>query len=137
AAARSLRGLRRVGRLEIGVAGLTLVASAILTSLVPPALVEVAARQPAPPRLVAQGAAGAMKGTLEGSPGYPGQNGFTLRVYDRQTTKTVAGEAALRFEMPARPDLEASTLDLTRAADGSYAGLGSNLTLIGDWRITA
>jgi copper transport protein len=134
---RSLRGLRRVGRLEIGVAGVTLLASAILTSLVPPAMVAVAAKQPAPPLLVAQGAAGAMKGTLEVSPGYPGQNGFTLRVYDRQTTKTVAADAALRFEMPARPDLEASTLALTRAADGSYAGLGPNLTLLGDWRVTA
>ena len=147
---RSLRGLRRVGRLEIGVAGLTLVASAILTSLVPPALVQVAARQPPPPRLVAQAnapaapradgtgaGAPAVKASLEVSPGYPGQNRFTLRAYEAATSQAIAGSAVLRFEMPTRPELEATTLALTRAADGSYQALGDNLTLIGDWRITA
>jgi copper transport protein len=134
---RSLRGLRRVGRLEIGVAAVTLVASAILTSLVPPFLVQTEAKQPPPPQVLAQTAAAAVKGTLEVSPGYPGQNRFTLRAYDRKTSRAVAGGVTLRFDMPGRPDVEASTLDLERAADGSYVGLGPNLTLIGDWRVTA
>ena len=138
AADRSLRGLRRVGRLEIAVAALTLVASAILTSLIPPFLVQTAATQPAPPRLVAQATAETdMRATLEVSPGYPGQNRFTLRAYDAKTSRAVVGDVSLRFEMPSRPELEASTLDLVRAVDGSYAALGSNLTLIGDWRVTA
>jgi copper transport protein len=134
---RSLRGLRRVGRLEIGVAAVTLAASAILTSLVPPALEQRAIRQPAPPRLVAQVSATALRGSLEITPGYPGQNRFTLRAYDRRTSRAVAGAVTLRFQMPSRPDLEASTLTLSRSADGSYGGLGSNLTLIGDWAVTA
>ncbi|HEY4028408.1 MAG TPA: copper resistance protein CopC [Candidatus Dormibacteraeota bacterium] len=134
---RSLRGLRRVGRLEIGVAAVTLVASAILTSLIPPALQQRALRPPAPPRLVAQVTRAAVKGSLEISPGYPGQNRFTLRAYDRSTSRSVAGDVTLRFEMPSRPDLEASTLTLTRGTDGSYSGLGSNLSLTGDWAVTA
>ena len=134
---RSLHGLRRVGRLEIAVAGVTLVASAILTSLVPPFLVQTAAKQPPPPQVVAQAAAAAVRGTLEVSPGYPGQNRFTLRAYDTKTSRAVAGSVTLRFEMPSRPDVEASTLDLDRAADGSYVALGANLTLIGDWVVTA
>jgi copper transport protein len=135
---RSLRGLRRVGRLEIGVAAVTLVASAILTSLVPPFLVQVAAKQPPPPVVVARGAAAqALRATLEISPGWPGQNRFTLRAYDAKTSRAVAGSVTLRFEIPARPEVAATTLDLARAADGSYVALGDNLSLIGDWRVTA
>ena len=134
---RSLSGLRRIGRVEIGVAGVTLVASALLTSLVPPALAQTEVKQPPPPQVVAQATVNALRGTLEVSPGYPGQNRFTLRAYDRKTSRAVAGTVSLRFDMPSRPDLEATTLDLERAADGSYVALGSNLNLIGDWRVTA
>jgi copper transport protein len=150
---RSLRGLRRVGRLEVGVAGVTLVASALLTSLVPPALVQVAAKQPAPNRVVAQGSGAAaatgaatpaaqgglaaVKASLEVSPGYPGTNRFTVRAYDPRTTRAIAGQVTLHFEMPSRPDVETSTLTLDRATDGSFGGVGTNLSLIGDWRITA
>jgi copper transport protein len=134
---RSLRGLRRVGRLEIGVAAVTLVASAILTSLVPPFLVQTAARQPPPPVVLAKALAAPVKATLEVTPGYPGQNRFTLRAYDSKTSRAIAGNVTLRFDMPSRPEVEGSTLDLTRAADGSYVALGDNLTLIGDWRVRA
>jgi copper transport protein len=137
AAGRSLRGLRRVGRLEVAVAGVTLVASAILTSLVPPFLVQTAATQPPTPVLVARAAAQTVKATLEVTPGYPGQNRFTLRAYDARTSRALAGTVTLHFEMPARPEVAGSTLDLTRAADGSYVALGDNLSLIGDWRVTA
>jgi copper transport protein len=145
---RSLRGLRRVGRLEVGVAGATLVASALLTSLIPPVLVQQAARQPAPPRLVAQStrpaaAAGApsatpaVRATLEVSPGYPGQNRFTLRAYDPRTSRVVGGQVTLRFSMPSRPEVAPSTLTLQSAADGSFGGLGTNLSLTGDWQVSA
>lgn len=143
AAERSLRGLRRVGRLEVGVAAVTLVASAFLTSLVPPFLVQTAAKQPPPPVVLARAAApaqvagAAIKATLEVTPGYPGQNRFTLRAYDAKTSRALAGDVTLRFEMPARPEVAGSTLDLTRATDGSYVALGDNLSLIGDWTVTA
>jgi len=138
---RTLRGLRRVGRLEIGVAAVTLVVSGILTSLVPPFLVQTAARQPPPPVVTARAAATAVgtpvRATLDVSPGYPGQNRFTLRAYDARTSRAIAGDVTLRFVMPAHPELPESTLDLFRAVDGSYAALGTNLTLIGDWQVTA
>jgi hypothetical protein len=135
---RSLHGLRRVGRLEVGVAAVVLVASAILTSLVPPFLVQAAARQQPPPMVLARATSvQAVKATLEITPGYPGQNRFTLRAYDAKTSRAVDGTVTLRFEMPARPEVAESALELTRAADGSYVALGDNLTLIGDWRVTA
>ena len=96
-----------------------------------------AVRQPPPPKLVAQGAAVGVRATLEVSPGYPGQNGFRLREYDSRTGKTLAGAVTLHFLMPARPELPESTLALQRTTDGSYAAVGSNISLIGDWSITA
>jgi hypothetical protein len=114
-----------------------LVASSMLTSLVPPALVEAAPKQPAPPRLVVQGRGAGVRATLEVTPGYPGPNGFRLRAYDTGTSRAVVGEVTLHFQMPARPELVESTLALPRAADGSYAAQGSNISLIGDWSITA
>jgi copper transport protein len=134
---RSLRGLRRVGRVEVGVAGATLVASALLTSLIPPALVQKAATQPPPPHLVAQSTAASVRAVLDITPGYPGQNRFTLRAYDAGTTRAVAGAVTLAFAMPARPDLQTSSLPLQRLVDGSYGALGDNLSLIGDWVVTA
>jgi copper transport protein len=142
-AARSLLGLRRVGRLEIGVAGLVLLASAILTSLVPPALAQVAAKQPAPARLLVQGRAlasasvVAVRATLEVSPGYPGLNRFVVRGDDAPSRRALTGKVVLRFQMPSRPEVPASTLALSRAADGTYGADGANLSLIGDWVVTA
>jgi hypothetical protein len=127
----------------VGAAGITLVASAMLTSLVPPALVQAAPRQPPPPRLVAQsggaaqGAVAASRASLEVSPGYPGQNRFSVHVSDPAARGAVDAQVTLRFEMPSRPEQEATTLALQRAADGSYSGLGANLSLIGDWVVTA
>jgi hypothetical protein len=137
AAEHSLAGLRSVGRWELGVAAVTLVASAMLTSLVPPAFVTAAAEQPAPPRVVAQGAGAGVRGTLGVSPGYPGPNRFTLRAYDARTVRAVVGQVTLHFRMPARPEVGESALDLRRAADGSYGAVGSNISLIGEWSIRA
>jgi copper transport protein len=141
AAQRTLAGLRRVGRVELGVAAVTLIASAILTSLVPPAFVSAAAKQPEAPRLVSQGKSqgerAAVRGTLTVSPGYPGPNRFTLRAYDAGSSRTVVGAATLRFLMPSRPEVAESTLALRQAADGSYAAVGLNVSLIGDWSIRA
>jgi methionine-rich copper-binding protein CopC/putative copper export protein len=137
AAERSLGGLRRIGRLEVGVGAVVVAASAILTSLVPPALVASAPRQPPPPRLVVEGRAPGARARLEVSPAYPGLNRFTLRVDDPRTGRALAGQASLRFRMPARPELGDSTLALRRGADGSHAGAGPNLSLIGLWSVSA
>jgi copper transport protein len=137
AAERSLAGLRRVGRGEIGVGAVTLVASAMLTSLVPPAFVSVSAKQPPPPMLVARSIGAGVEGTLGVSPGYPGPNRFTLRAYDARTVRAVVGQVTLHFQMPARPEVADSALALRRAADGSYGAVGSNISLIGDWSIRA
>jgi hypothetical protein len=43
---------------------------------------------------------------------------------------------SLRFDVPARPEVGSSTLDLTRARPGRYQGQGANLSLDGTWRVT-
>jgi copper transport protein len=137
AAESSLAALRRVGRMEVGVAAVVLVASAILTSLVPPAFASAAPKQPPPPELLAQGRAPGVRATLAVSPGYPGPNRFTLRAYDARSSRTVVGQAVLRFQMPSRPEVPESALAIQRERDGSYGAEGSNISLIGDWSIRA
>ncbi|MBO0701729.1 MAG: CopD family protein, partial [Candidatus Dormibacteraeota bacterium] len=136
AAERSLGLLLRIGRLEIGVGATVLVASAILTSLVPPALVAATPKPAPPPKLVVHGRTMTANATLEVSPGYPGANSFTLRLDDTRS-RAMTGEASLEFRMPSRPEIPQSTLALRREADGSYSGIGDNLALVGQWSVNA
>jgi len=137
AAARSLTGLRRVGSTELGVAALALVAAAALSSSLPPALARAAAAQPSPPHLVVRSSTKGVRASLEISPGYPGPNRFTLRAYDATSGRALTGRATPTFRLPDRPDVPAATLDLDPAADGSLLAVGSQLTLTGQWTVTA
>lgn len=133
-----ISGLRRVGGVEIGLAALALVAAATLSSSLPPALVQAAAAQPAPPHLTANGSAGGLRASLEVSPGYPGPNRFTLHAYDTASGRAVrTGPVTLSFRLPARPDVAATTLDLIPQPDGSLTAIGDQLALTGQWRVTA
>jgi len=42
----------------------------------------------------------------------------------------------LGFALPSRPGVNASTLKLSRAADGAWAGNGLELSIVGDWSVT-
>src|SRR5205085_6345373 len=77
------------------------------------------------------------RATLAVSPGYAGPNRFVIRGDDASSRRAVAGDVALRFDMPSRPEVATSTLPLQRSADGTYSGVGPNLSLIGDWVVTA
>jgi hypothetical protein len=136
AAPRSLRGLRRVGRAEVGVAVATLVAAAVLASLPPP--VERGAAASAPQALVATGAdfATTVRARLEVAPGVAGANTFaaTLRDYD-SGAPLEARRVSLTFTFLDDPGVSGSTLELRRAGPGSYRATAGNLAVEGRWQV--
>jgi copper transport protein len=136
----SLAGLRRVGGVEIGLAMVAVASTALITSLVPPAArVEAVPRTPdGPEPVVVEGTdfARSVGVRLTAAPGNPGPNTFTLTVRDASSGEPVDAErVGLRFEPLDRGDVEASSLELDRAAAGRYTGSGANVSLPGRWRI--
>ncbi len=137
AASRSLGGLRRVGGMELAVAGVVLAVVGELTGFAPPSLLQQASRPVS--ALVVSGAdyATSVRLRLEVTPGLPGPNRFVARVVDYDTARPVAAErVTLRFTSLDRPDIGPSTLVLSRAGDGIYEGQGTNLSLDGRWAVS-
>ena len=143
AAGRALRGLRRVGSVELLVGATALLLSASLVNLAPPS--EVAAAQggtagAATSPLVVNGAdyGTSVRVRLEVSPGQAGFNTFRATVTDYDTGSPVAATGVtLRFAMPSRPDLGGSRLDLSQVGGGVFSATGANLSLDGTWQVTA
>jgi copper transport protein len=131
----SPRPLLRLGRAELGLAAVVLVATAVLQGLAPPATV-AAAPQPQPLVVTGHDFATTVKVRLSISPGTTGFNQFDLAADDYDTGRpVVADPVTLTFSQPDRPDVGNSTLILRRAADGTYRASGPNLSIIGTWRV--
>jgi copper transport protein len=134
--------LRRTVRGELVVAGGILLAAALLSQLPPGADARSGARPAAPPSPVAVRASGAdyttsVRVMLQVSPGSAGPNRFVATLADYDNGRPLfADHVRLSASLPARPDVAAAQLDLTRAADGSWQGRGSVLTIAGTWTIT-
>ena len=150
AAGRTVRGLRRVGSTELLVGGTVILLSATLVNLAPPAEVAAAtgvpsaSASPSPvpslPPLTAEGNdfGTSVRLRLDVSPGTAGFNTFTANLSDYDSGAPVAaGGLALRFVLPAKPDVGSSRLDLVPTGTGTFSATGSNLSLDGTWRITA
>ncbi|MCU1463075.1 MAG: copper resistance protein CopC [Acidimicrobiales bacterium] len=134
--ARTLRPLRGVGRAELAVVAVVLVAAAMLQGLAPPASVAKAATVHP---IVVTGAdfATTVRVRLSVSPGIAGFNTFRLTITDYDSGQPVDAQAvSLRFALPARPDVGESTLGLTRTAPGTYSAPGANLSIDGTWTVT-
>ena len=132
----ALRPLRAVAQAELGLAAVVLVATGFLQGLAPPAS-GAAARPIKPVVLSAHDFGTTMRVALSVSPATAGFNQFQLSVRDYDTGAPVDAPAVtLRFTLPARPDLGASTLALARTAPGLYRGQGANLSLDGTWSVT-
>jgi hypothetical protein len=136
---RRVGALRRVGSIELAVGATIVVLAATLVTTPPPA-----DAVGAPP----SGTAGiAVEGTdyatsvrlrLAITPGTAGPDAFRATVVDYDTGAAAGATAVtLRFGLPARPDVGGSSLRLQVAADGSFTGTGSNLSLAGTWTVTA
>jgi len=142
AAGTSLKKLRRTGSVELGVAALALVAAATLSSSLPPALAQAAPVAAVPPHTVVYGTADGFRASLEVSPGYPGPNRFTLRLFDATSGKPVPATGSTTADLVLSPIVQASAdeaanLALARAVDGSMTAIGDGLTLTGQWKISA
>jgi copper transport protein len=139
AAARTLRGLRRVGSVELAIGTLVLAATAVLANLAPPSALGTAQE----PELRPVTAIGSDFGTsvmlsLLVQPGLPGFNQFTATATDYDTGEPLAASSvALRFQLASRSGVGASTLDLPKTDSGRFSAQGGNLSLDGIWNVTA
>jgi copper transport protein len=137
---RRLGGLRRNVRGEVILAVCILAVTAVLSQLPPGKFVvgQAAARAPAPPSVQVEGSdfSTSVRIALTAAPGAPGPNTFTAKVTDYDSGEDwPASRVALRFTPRGRPDIGTSTLDLTRADNGSWRGQGSQLSIAGSWAV--
>jgi copper transport protein len=133
-------GLRRIGSAELSIAALVLLSTAGLVNLAPPVQLAAASTGPAPVSLVLDAAdfATTLRLHLEVSPGTAGFDTFKATVTDYDSAKPVqATDVTLRFRLPGRPDIGASTLRLPPTGDGVFSADGANLSLDGTWAVTA
>jgi copper transport protein len=131
------RQLRRIGRVELAIGAVVLVAAGFLQSLAPPSATAVSR---AMPPLVVSGHdfATTVNVRLQISPGTPGFNHFDLRAVDYDTLQTIRGAVVtLTFTLPSRPDVGSSTLSLARQQDGDYVAVAPNLSVAGTWTVAA
>ena len=130
--------LRWISRGELVLAAVIMVAAAFLTTLPPPSFVRaVAARNF--PHLVGEGVdhGSAVRAKLDVAPGYPGLNRFSVTVRDAKTGRPVSGARLfLLFDLPARPEIGESVLELRGLGDGIYTAEGTRLSLAGSWTVT-
>jgi copper transport protein len=139
AAARSLRGLRRVGSVELAIGTLVLAATALLANLAPPSALGTA-QEPElrPVTAVGSDFGTSVKLSLLVQPGASGFNQFTATARDYDTgAPLAAASVALRFELASRSGVGASTLDLKATDSGRFSERGGNLSLDGIWNVTA
>lgn len=133
-----LRGLRRVGSTEVVIGTAVVLVAAALVNVAPPLASTAAASAAQASRLVVTGSdfATTVKVRLTVSPGSAGFNLFNLGVTDYDSGAAVrATSVQLEFTQPLRPQLDGSTLTLTRQPDGSFAARGGNLAIAGIWEV--
>ncbi len=139
AAIHDLRILRRIGRMELSVAGVVVLATGLLVNLVPPSSVAATAAPPPSPITVSGSDFGTtVRVTLVVTPGTPGINTFETAVTDYDTGDPVpATSVQLRFNPTSSAGIGDSTLRLDERGTGDYAASGGNLSLDGIWKVTA
>jgi putative copper export protein len=129
--------LRRSVRSEVAVAAVVLVAAAVLSGLPPGSEVQAARQAPGSPSVVVTGSdfATTARVRLTVSPGTVGRNRFQVQVRRYDTASPLpARSVRLEFSLLSNPTV-ASSLGLTRATGGTWAGVGTNLSIDGQWQI--
>jgi len=129
--------LRKVGRVEIGVAAVILLLTSALVNVAPPTETATAT---APQAVTASGSdfGTTVRVALTVTPGTSGINTFVADVRDYNSGGSAGATAVtLRFALPAQPQVAASRLDLTEQADDIFSATGTNLSIDGTWRVTA
>ncbi len=125
----TLRGLVRVGRQELVVAGAIVVATGLLTALSPPPPSAASSD-----RIVATGSDFARTAEVEfkADPGRAGINSFSVRVLEGLRPQRVK----LRFAYELDRTIAPSELSLRRKGD-DWVRTGANMSIAGRWTVTA
>jgi uncharacterized membrane protein len=140
AAIRTLRPLRRVGRVEVSIGVVVLLATGILVNLAPPSSMAAAQSLPAEPSLLVTGSdfGTTVRVRLVATPGTAGINQFAVGVTDYDSGAPVSASAvSLRFSPASASGVGGSSLALAATGPGAFAGSGGNLSLDGIWKVTA
>lgn len=135
---RRARSLARTVAAEVVVAALVLGASGVLSQLPPPAdLRQTVARAPSSLNVHGSDFGTTVKTDLTITPGTVGPNRFRLQIADFDTGAPVsATRVALRFSLADHPEVD-STLELKEESRGTWSASGTQLSLNGDWTVTA
>ena len=132
-----IKRLRWVSRGELMLAAVIMVAAAFLTTLPPPSFVHPVAARNFPHVVVnGVGSGGALRVTLAVAPGYPGLNRFTVTVHYMGGRPVANATLFLLFDLPARPEVGESELELRQVSDGLYTAESTRLSLAGTWTVT-
>ncbi len=127
-------------RTELGIVVAVLAATAILSGLAPANTGASGTPGGSTQQTVASGSdyATTVRVTLRVTPGSVGPNEYDLAVDAYDTGRQLPGVSSvtLNFTMPTRPNVNPSTLSLTRASDGSWQGSGLELSIVGSWSVT-
>ncbi|MDX6582440.1 MAG: copper transport protein [Solirubrobacterales bacterium] len=128
--------LRRTSQVELVLAIGALGVAALLGTLAPP----VSGQSAATTGLSTSGSdfGTTVEVTLTAVSDEPGPNRFVADVVDHDSGDPVdAGRVSLTFTPLDDPGVAASTLELKRVGDGSYAGSGANMAFDGRWGVAA
>ncbi len=127
-------------RAELGIAVVVLAATAVLSGLAPANVGASGSPASSTQQTVVSGNdyGTTVRVTLRVTPGTAGANEYdvTVEAYDTGQPLPGVGSVALDFAMPSRPEVNASSLALRRASDGTWQGRGLELSIVGTWSIT-
>lgn len=129
------QGLQKVGRIEVGVAVVTLALAGLLSSSVPP-ISEAAAAEEARVTVEATDFAETVLATLTIEPGTAGPNRFKLALTDPDSGDPLDDfeGATLRFSSLSNPAVGESTVEMEQVEEGRFEATGSNVSVDGRWR---
>ena len=137
------RPARRFGlssRAELVLATGVLLVTALLTGLAPPNSAVAGGTSGPGGQTVVSGSdyATTVRTSLRVTPGTVGVNQFSVAVDDYDTGKPLLGvtSVSLGFSLPSQPSVNASTLQLRRASEGTWRGSGLELSIVGSWSVT-
>ena len=143
-----LAAVRRLGALELLLGTTAIAVASMLVTTPPPADLAAGAEAVTPSSSATPGApsgttfkgadyATTVRVALTVLPATPGPASYDAQVVDYDTGAVVAATGVkLRFALPSRPDVGASTLTLQPSAAGGWVAKGSNLSLAGMWTVT-
>ena len=134
---RPARRFELSSRAELVLATGALIATAVLSGLAP-ANSAVAGGTGGQTVVSGSDYATTVRTTLRVTPDVAGLNSFAASVDDYNTGKPLAAvtSVSLGFSLPAQPSVNASTLQLRRASDGTWRASGLELSIVGEWSVT-